>query len=149
MESKPVMKDVAEESSAQEERKESSISEDLSCVVDYDSDGLIKDSGMMLQDQYDEEKTGINRRGCHDDNSGISAEPACLRRSNIHSIETELEDTASSTRNVVEFVEDNLSAASKFTSKSKRHPDMDNNPKPSKCLRPFDECSQLSYKYSV
>ena len=149
MESKPVMKDIAEESSAEDLKEASSISEDLSCVVDYDSDGLIKDSGMMLQDQYDEEKTGINRRGYDDNNSGISAESACLRRSNIGSIENELEDTASSTRNAVEVVEENLSAASKFTSKFKRHPDMDSNPKPSKCPRPFDECSKLSYKYSV
>jgi hypothetical protein len=149
MESKAMMKDIAEESSAQDLKETSSISEDLSCIVDYDSDGLIKDSGMMLQDQYDEEKTGINMRGCLDNNSGISSEPACLRSSNNCSIEKELEDTASSTRKAVEVVGENPSETSKFTSKSKRHPDMDSNPKPSKCLRPFDECSKLSYKYSV
>jgi hypothetical protein len=149
MENKPVMKDIAEESSAQDLKDTSSISEDLSCIVDYDLDGIIKDSGMMLQDQYDDEKTGINMRGCDESNSGISAEPACLSRSNIRSIEDELEDTASSKRNPVEVVQENLTEVSKLTSKSKRHPDMDSNPKPSKCPRPFDECAKLSYKYSV
>ncbi|KAM0929646.1 hypothetical protein ACQ4PT_001660 [Festuca glaucescens] len=149
MENKPVMKDIAEESSALDLKDTSSISEDQSCIVDYDLDGIIKDSGMMLQDQYDDEKTGINMRGCDESNSGISAEPACLSRSNIRSIEDELEDTASSTRNPVEVVQENLTEVSKLTSKSKRHPDMDSNPKPSKCPRPFDECAKLSYKYSV
>lgn len=144
MENRPVMKGVVEESSAQDLKETSSISEDLSCIIDYDSDGLIKDSGMMLQDQYDDGKTGINMRSCHDNNSGISTDPACLG-----SIENELEDTASSTRNAVEVVEENTSEASKLTLKSKRHPDMDNNPKPSKCPRPIDESSKLSYKYSV
>ncbi|XBH72580.1 hypothetical protein VPH35_099833 [Triticum aestivum] len=144
MENRPVMKDIVEESSAQDLKETSSISEDLSCIIDYDSDGLIKDSGMMLQDQYGDGKTGINMRSCHDNNSGISTDPACLG-----SIENELEDTASSTRNAVEVVEENTSEASKLTLKSKRHPDMDNNPKPSKCPRPIDESSKLSYKYSV
>ncbi|VAI21772.1 unnamed protein product [Triticum turgidum subsp. durum] len=144
MENRPVMKDIVEESSAQHLKETSSISEDLSCIIDYDSDGLIKDSGMMLQDQYDDGKTGINMRSCHDNNSGISTDPACLG-----SIENELEDTASSTRNAVDVVEENTSEACKLTLKSKRHPDMDNNPKPSKCPRPIDESSKLSYKYSV
>ncbi|KQK13262.1 uncharacterized protein LOC100831591 [Brachypodium distachyon] len=135
IENKPVMKGIAEDTSVQDLLKETS-SEDLSCIVDYDSDGLIKDTGMMLQDH-------------HDNGSGIVTDPACLSRSSIHNIENELEDTASSTCKVVHVVEENPSETSKFTSKSKRHPDMDNNPKPSKCPRPIDECSKLSYKYSV
>nr|AFN19672.1 serine/threonine receptor-like cytoplasmic kinase [Bambusa balcooa] len=150
MANKPEMKGIDEETSVQDLLKETSpIPEDLSCIVDDDSGGLINDSGMMLQDHYDEEKPGINMRSYHGNRSCVSTDPACLSRSRIRSVENEIEDTASSACNVAEFVEENPSETSKFTSKSKRHPDMDSNPKPSKCPRPIDECSKLSYKYSV
>ncbi|PAN45079.1 hypothetical protein PAHAL_9G091400 [Panicum hallii] len=139
-----------EETSVQDSLKEtSSISEDVSSIVDDDLDGLAKDSGMMLQDHYDEEKPGVNMRVHHDGNSCISAEPTCFRRGRVGNVENELDDTASSAHDVVEIPQGYSSATSKFASKSKRHPDMDNNPKPSKCPRAIDERSKLSYKYSV
>ncbi|CAN6286861.1 unnamed protein product [Urochloa humidicola] len=139
-----------EETSVQDSLKEtSSISEDVSLIVDDDLDGLAKDSGMMLQDHYDEEKPGFNMRVQHDDNSCISAEPPCFSRGRICGVENELDDTASSAHGVVEIAQGKPSVTSKFASKSKRHPDMDNNPKPSKFPRAIDERSKLSYKYSV
>ncbi|KAL6636919.1 hypothetical protein ACP70R_024491 [Stipagrostis hirtigluma subsp. patula] len=149
MENKPEMKIIDEETSVQDLLKDtSSISEDASSIVDDDLDGLIKDSGMMLQDQTDE-KPGMNMRCYHDNNSCISADPACFSKDRISSAENELEDTASSAHVVDEIVKESSAETSKFTSKSKRHPDMDSNPKPSKCRRPIDECSKMSYKYSV
>ena len=141
-----------EETSVQDSLKEtSSISEDVSSIVDDDLDGLAKDSGMMLQDHYNEEKPGFNMRvhHDHDENSCISAEPTFFSRVRIGKVENELDDTASSAHDVVEIPQGNSSVTSKFASKSKRHPDMDNNPKPSKCPRAIDERSKLSYKYSV
>jgi hypothetical protein len=139
-----------EEASVQDSLKEtSSISEDVSSIVDDDLDGHAKDSGMMLQDNYGEEKPGFSIRVHHDDNSCISAEPTCFSRGRIRGVENELDDTASSAHDVAEIAQGNPSVASKFASKSKRHPDVDNNPKPSKCPRAFDERSKLSYKYSV
>ncbi|OEL26809.1 hypothetical protein BAE44_0012172 [Dichanthelium oligosanthes] len=150
MENKLDMKRIDEEPSVQDSLKEtSSISEDISSIVDDDLDGLAKDSGMMVQDYNDEEKPGFNMRGYHDDNSCISADPTCVGRGRICSVENELDDTASSAHDIVEIAQGNPSVTSKFASKSKRHPDMDNNPKPSKCPRPIDERSKLSYKYSV
>jgi len=138
-----------EETSVQDSLKEtSSISEDVSSIVDDELDGLAKDSGMMLQDHYDEEEPRFNMRVHHDDNSCISAEPTCFIRGRIGNVENELDDTASSAHDV-EIPQGNSSVTSKFASKSKRHPDMDNNPKPSKCPRAIDERSKLSYKYSV
>ncbi|KAJ1293648.1 hypothetical protein BS78_01G084600 [Paspalum vaginatum] len=150
MENKLDMKQIDEETSAQDSLKEtSSISEDVSSIVDDDLDGLTKDGGMMLQDHIDEDKPGLNMSGYHDDNSCISGEPTCFNRGRICNVENELDDTASSAHDVVEIAQENSSVTSKFASKSKRHPDMDNNPKPSKCPRPIDERSKLSYKYSV
>ncbi|XP_062214624.1 uncharacterized protein LOC133915471 [Phragmites australis] len=150
VENKSEIKRFDEEISVQDTLKEtSSISEDVSSIVDDDLDGLIKDSGMMLQDHYDEEKPGINMRNYHDNNSCISRDPTCFSRGSVHSVENELEDTASSAHNVDETGRESPQETSKFTPKSKRHPDMDSNPKPSKCPRPIDECSKLSYKYSV
>uniref|UniRef100_A0A0A9AUQ1 Protein kinase domain-containing protein n=1 Tax=Arundo donax TaxID=35708 RepID=A0A0A9AUQ1_ARUDO len=149
MENKPEIK-IIDEDSVQDSLKEtSSISEDVSSIVDDDLDGLMKDSGMMLQDHYDEEKPVINMRKYHDDDSCISVDPTCSSRGRIRTVENELEDTASSAHDVVETVRESPSEASKFTPKSKRHPDMDSNPKPSKYPRPIDECSKISYKYSV
>ncbi|CAL4927275.1 unnamed protein product [Urochloa decumbens] len=138
-----------EETSVQDSLKEtSSISEDVSSIVDDDLDGLAKDSGMMLQDHYDEEKPGFNMRVHQDDSSCISAEPPCFSRGRICSVENELDDTASSAHGVVEIAQ-GKPPTSKLASKSKRHPDMDSNPKPSKFPRAIDERSKLSYKYSV
>lgn len=149
MENKLGIRTIDEETSVQDSLKEmSSVSEDVSSIVDDDLDGLTKDSGMMVQDHYDEEKPGFNMRGYDDDNSCISGEPA-FSRGRICSVENELDDTASSAHDVGEFARDNPSVTSKFALKSKRHPDMDSNPKPSKCPRPIDERSKLSYKYSV
>nr|CAB3498247.1 unnamed protein product [Digitaria exilis] len=139
-----------DETSVHDVSKEtSSISEDVSSIVDDDLDELAKDSGMMLQDHYGEEKHGFNMRVHSDENSCISAEPTCFNRGRVRSVESELDDTASSAHDVVETAQGNPSMTSKCASKSKRHPDMDNNPKPSKCPRAIDECSKLSYKYSV
>ncbi|KAL6894071.1 hypothetical protein ACP4OV_008169 [Aristida adscensionis] len=150
MEIKPEMKRIDEETYVHDSLKEtSSISEDVSSIVDDDLDGLTKDSGMMLQDHFDEEKPGTSMRSYHDNNSCISADPTIFSRARISGVENELEDTASSAHDVVEIVKDSSAETSKFSSKSKRHPDMDSNPKPSKCPRPIDECSKLSYKYSV
>ncbi|KAG8098120.1 hypothetical protein GUJ93_ZPchr0013g36210 [Zizania palustris] len=149
MENKPDMKGIDEETSLHDLSKESnSISEDLSCIVYDDSYEHTKDSGMMLQDHCEEEKPGLGMRN-HGNSSCISANTATSNRSRICSVENELEDTASSVHDSAEVVEENSSETSKLTSKSKRHPDMDSNPKPRKFLRPFDECSKLSYKYSV
>lgn len=150
MENKLGIRIIDEETSVQDSLKEtSSISEDVSSIVDDDLDGLTKDSGMMVQDHYDEEKPGFNMRGYDDDKSCISGEPACFSRGRICSVENELDDTASSAHDVGEIARDNPSVTSKCALKSKRHPDMDSNPKPSKCPRPIDERSKLSYKYSV
>ena len=150
MENKLGIRTIDEETLVQDSLKEtSSISEDVSSIVDDDLDGLTKDSGMMVQDHYDEEKPGFNMRGYDDDNSCISGEPACFSRGRICSVENELDDTASSAHDVGEIARDNPSVTSKCALKSKRHPDMDSNPKPSKCPRPIDERSKLSYKYSV
>lgn len=150
MENKLGIRTIDEETSVQDSLKEtSSISEDLFSIVDDDLDGLTKDCGTMVQDHYDEEKPGFNMRGYNDDNSCISGEPACFSRSRVCSVEKELDDTASSVHDVGEIARDNSSVTPKFALKSKRHPDMDSNPKPSKCPRPIDERSKLSYKYSV
>ncbi|CAN6309386.1 unnamed protein product [Urochloa humidicola] len=139
-----------EETSIHDSLKEtSSISEDVSSIVDDDLDGLGKDNGMMLQDHYDEEKPGFNMRVHQDDNSCISADPTYSSRGRICGVENELDDTASSAHGVVEIAQGKPPVTSKFPSKSKRHPDMDNNPKPSKFPRAIDERSKLSYKYSV
>ncbi|XP_062212377.1 uncharacterized protein LOC133913285 [Phragmites australis] len=148
MENKPEIKRTNEVSVQDSLKETSSISEDVSSIVDDDLDGLIKDSGMMLQDHFDE-KSGISMRSYHDNNSCISVDPTCSGRGRSCSVENELDDTASSAHDAVEIVRENPSEISKFTPKSKRHPDMDSNPKPSKCPRPIDECSKLSYKYSV
>lgn len=139
-----------DETSVHDPLKEtSSISEDVSSIVDDDLDELSKDSGMMLQDHDGEEKPGFNMRVHSDENSCISAEPTYFNRGRVRSVESVLDDTASSAHDVVETAQGNPSMTSKCASKSKRHPDMDNNPKPSKCPRAIDECSKLSYKYSV
>nr|CAB3493273.1 unnamed protein product [Digitaria exilis] len=130
-------------------KETSSISEDVSSIVDDDLDELAKDSGMMLQDHDSEEKHGFNMRVHSDENSCISAEPTCFNRGRVRNAESELDDTASSAHDLIETTQGNPSVTSKCASKSKRHPDMDNNPKPSKCPRAIDECSKLSYKYSV
>ncbi|EEC76163.1 hypothetical protein OsI_13471 [Oryza sativa Indica Group] len=149
MENKSEMKGIDEEASLQDLPKEtSSISEDLSCIVDDDSYGHIKDSGMMLQDHNEEEKPGLSMKS-HGNCSCISGNTDILSRRRIRSVENELEDSASSVHDAAVVVEENPSETSKHSWKSKRHPDMDCNPKPSKCPRPFDECSKLSYKYSV
>ncbi|TVU45084.1 hypothetical protein EJB05_04555 [Eragrostis curvula] len=149
MENKSEMKRIDEETSVHDSLKEtSSISDDVSSIIDDDFDGLMKDSSMMLQDHPSEEKPRMNMRSFHGSNSCISVEPT-FSRGRIHSVENELEDTASSAHDVGEIVQENSSDTSKCTSKSKRHPDMDSNPKPSKFPRPIDECSKISYKYSV
>lgn len=142
------LKRIDEETSVQDSLT-SSISEDVSSIVDDDLDGLTKDSGMMLQDHDEEEKPVFNTRSYDDDNSCISGEPTCFSRGRISTIENELDDTASSAHDVCEIARENPSVISKLALKSKRHPDMDSNPKPSKCPRPIDERSKLSYKYSV
>jgi hypothetical protein len=148
MENKLEIKRIDEEVSAHNPLKEtSSISDDESSIIDDDLDGGIKDSGMMLQDHPNEEKFEISMRNYHDNNSCISVDPS-LSRGRIRRVENELEETASSACDVGEVIQEN-SSESKCTSKSKRHPDMDSNPKPSKFPRPIDECSKLSYKYSV
>ncbi|KAK3149382.1 hypothetical protein QOZ80_3AG0216650 [Eleusine coracana subsp. coracana] len=149
MEIKLEKKRIDEETSVHDDplKETSSISDDASSIVDDDLDGVIKDSGMMLQDHPSEEKSGMDMRNYHDNNSCISVDPS-FSRGRIRRIENELEDTASSVHDVGEIVQEN-SSESKCTSKSKRHPDMDSNPKPSKFPRPIDECSKLSYKYSV
>jgi hypothetical protein len=146
MENKLEIKRIDEISVHDPLKETSSISDDESSIIDG-LDGGIKDSGMMLQDHPNEEKFEISMRNYHDNNSCISVDPS-LSRGRIHRVENELEDTASSVCDVGEVVQEN-SSESKCTSKSKRHPDMDSNPKPSKFPGPIDECSKLSYKYSV
>ncbi|GJM96571.1 hypothetical protein PR202_ga13422 [Eleusine coracana subsp. coracana] len=96
METKLVKKRIDEETSAHDDplKETSSISDDASSIVDDDLDGVIKDSGMMLQDHPSEEKSGMDMRNYHDNNSCISVDPS-FSRGRICRIENELEDTAS------------------------------------------------------
>jgi hypothetical protein len=150
MENKLEIKRINEEASVDPLKETSSISDDESSIIDDDLDGVIKDSGMMLQDHPNEEKPETKIKNYDDNNSCISMDPS-FSRGRIRRDENELEDSASSAHSVGEIVQENSENSSEFkcTSKSKRHPDMDSNPKPSKFPRPIDECSKLSYKYSV
>ncbi|XXG76763.1 hypothetical protein AAC387_Pa08g1050 [Persea americana] len=86
-----------------------------------------------------------------DDCSCIVADSMSSSKVN-HSV-CNVEDGASSAsplNKIDELDGDSSSEASKNVPKSKRHSDRDlDSPKPRKCQRPVDGCSNLSYKYSI
>lgn len=119
--------------------KSSFSSEAISSSVDDD---------VCVQDSAESEKISL-KKSCQDDFSCTSSVLTCLNKDS--DFEGELEDSGSSVNHLSEAkeVSKNSCKATKFFLNSKRHPDMDNNPKPRKFRKPFDDCSNLSYKYSI
>uniref|UniRef100_A0A6V7QQN9 Protein kinase domain-containing protein n=1 Tax=Ananas comosus var. bracteatus TaxID=296719 RepID=A0A6V7QQN9_ANACO len=119
--------------------KSSFSSEAISSSVDDD---------VCVQDSAESEKISL-KKSCQDDFSCTSSVSTCLNKD--PDFEGELEDSGSSINHLSEAkeVSKNSCKATKFFLNSKRHPDMDNNPKPRKFRKPFDDCSNLSYKYSI
>ncbi|XP_072991670.1 uncharacterized protein [Typha latifolia] len=126
--------------------KSSFVSEVMSSTVSNDVCSLVKDGDLTVHGCPEEEEICLNKRGYEDDFSCITTESTCLNKD--YDFGNELEDSGSSVYalNEVEVVDDE---ASKFTLNSKRHPDRDSNPKPSKFRKPFGGCSNLSYKYNT